>query len=205
MSQYLLENDGASDDLAALDFDGGDVSPDDGFAESDALDFSVAENDGGENAALEGVDEYAPAESEDTGTESDALDSQNEDAEANEEDEDSPIQLFTAANPSDAVLVSALIDGRTQRVDLSQQVTSMSESELAEEILVLADLARQKGLAGQHTFLLEDASLSETLREMGFDGNEVVRDFAENGTGLPTPKPAAEAQATVFANRYATD
>lgn len=105
----------------------------------------------------------------------------------------------------ETVSVSALMDGRTQRVELSPKVTSMSETELAEEILVIADLARQKGLAAQHSYLLGDDSLSETMREMGIDGNDVVRDFMENGIGLTTPEQAAAAQAEVFATRYSTD
>jgi hypothetical protein len=192
------------DDLAALDFYGADES-DDAHAESDALDFSVADDEGDERSGVDALDEYVAAEPEDAGTELEAIDAVTEAAAEPEPDEEDNVQLFTVANPSETVAVSALIDGRTHRVDLSPKATSMSETELADEILVLADLARQKGLAGQHTYLLENATLSETMRDMGLDGSSVLRDFMENGMGLPTPEKAAEAQAEVFASRYATD
>jgi len=168
-----------------------------------ALDFSVADDGSGEQSGADTLHEYAPAEPEDTGTELDAVHWQTEETE--EEDEHNALQLFTVTNPPETVSVSALIDGRTHQVELSPKVTSMSESELADEILVLADLARQKGLAGQHTYLLGNDLLLEGMRDWGFDGSAVLRDFMENGLGMPTPEQAEAAQAEVFATRYARD
>jgi hypothetical protein len=196
------------DELAALDFHGADESDDHSGAESDALDFSAAEDDGAEQSAVDALDEYAPAEPEGTETDLEAIDSVTEAAEEQEHEEEDGVALFTVANPADTVSVAALMDGRTHRVDLSPKVTSMSESELAEEVIVLAELARQKGLAGQHTYLIENASQSEGLQELseiGLDGNEVLRQFMETGMQLPTPEQAAEAQAEVFATRYGTN
>jgi hypothetical protein len=196
------------DHLAALDFSGVDESYDDGSEEFDALDFSAADDDGSEEAAIDALDEYAPAEPEEAGTELDAIDAQADAVEGGKADEEDGLQLFTVTNPPDTVSVSALIDGRTQRIELSAKVTSMSEAELADEILVLADLARLKGLAAQHTYLLESASDPESMREMGemgADTFEALRDFMENGMKLSTPEQAAAAQAEVFATRYATD
>ncbi|OMC54024.1 hypothetical protein A5747_17640 [Mycobacterium sp. IS-836] len=192
------------DDLAALDFSAA-ASGSDSVEESDALDFSVADEDGDEPSAVDALHEYAPSEPEDSDTDLDAIDSQTGAAEEEQEVDEDGGELFTVTNPPETVSVSALMDGRTQRVELSPKVTSMTESELADEIRVIADLARQKGLAAQHTFLLGDASLSETMREMGIGDNDVVRDFMENGIGLTTPEQAAAAQADVFATRYATD
>ncbi|OMC15303.1 hypothetical protein [Mycobacterium sp. SP-6446] len=192
------------DDLAALDFSAA-ASGSDSVEESDALDFSVADEDGDEPSAVDALHEYAPSEPEDSDTDLDAIDSQTGAAEEEQEVDEDGGELFTVTNPPETVSVSALMDGRTQRVELSPKVTSMTESELADEIRVIADLARQKGLAAQHTFLLGDASLSETMREMGIGDNDVVRDFVENGIGLTTPEQAAAAQADVFATRYATD
>ncbi|OBG68454.1 MULTISPECIES: hypothetical protein [unclassified Mycobacterium] len=189
------------DDLAALDFSAVGTGSDT-LEESDALDFSAPDGDD-EESAVDALHDYAPSEPEDAETDLAAIDSQT-DADAAPDDEESP-ELFTVTNPPETVSVSALMDGRTQRVELSPKVTSMTEAELAEEILVIADLARQKGLAAQHDYLMEDASLSDTMREMGMDGNDVVRDFMENGIGLITPEQAAAAQAEVFATRYATD
>lgn len=191
------------DDLAALDFSAAQ-SGSDTVEESDALDFS-APHDDDEESAVDALHDYAPSEPEDSGTDLAAIEAQTDATqEADEGDEEAP-QEFTVTNPPETVSVSALMDGRTQRVELSPKVTSMSEADLADEILVIADLARQKGLAAQHSYLLGDDSLSETMREMGVDGGDVVRDFMENGIGLITPEQAAAAQAEVFATRYATD
>lgn len=192
------------DDLAALDFSAVE-SGSDSIEESDALDFSVADEDGDEQSAVDALHEYAPSEPEDSDTDLDAIDSQTGPPEQEQEVDEDGGEFFTVTNPPETVSVSALMDGRTQRVELSPKVTSMTESELADEIRVIADLARQKGLAAQHSFLLGDASLSETMREMGIGDNDVVRDFMENGIGLTTPEQAAAAQAEVFATRYATD
>lgn len=192
------------DDLAALDFHGPD-DHDHGGAASDALDFSGAAADGEEESTGDALDAFVPAEPEDAGSELDAIDGQTDTAATEDEGEQDAVQLFTVSNPLDTVAVSSLIDGRTERVELSAKVSSMTESELAEEILVLADLARQKGLAGQHTYLLDNEFLSGTVRDMGLDSTEVLRDFMENGIGLPTPQQADETQAEVFATRYATE
>lgn len=192
------------DDLAALDFAA--VKPDSGAVdESDALDFSAPDDDTGDGSAVDALHDFAPAEPEDADSDLAAIDSQTDATQVAEEDGEETPPMFTVTNPPETVSVSALMDGRTQRVELSPKVTGMTEAELADEILVIADLARQKGLAAQHSYLLEDDSLSETMREMGIDGSEVVRDFMENGIGLTTPEQAAAAQAEVFATRYATD
>jgi hypothetical protein len=205
MPQHFGDDD-RHDDLAALDFYGADESGShsDDLAESDALDFSAAD-DSGVESAVDALSEFAPPEPEENGSELDAISSVTEDTEEEEED---GMQLFTVTNPPETVSVSAAMDGRTQRIELSPKATSMTESELSDEILVLADLARQKGLAGQHTFLLENASQPETLQileEIGFDGPDVIRDFMENSVHLPTPEQANAAQAEVFATRYTPD
>lgn len=191
------------DDLAALDFSA--VGPgSDTLEEADALDFSAPDDDGDESP-VDALHDYAPSEPEDSDTDLAAIDSQTDAAPDAAADEGESPEMFTVTNPPETVSVSALMDGRTQRVELSAKATNMTEAELAEEILVIADLARQKGLAAQHDYLLEDDSLSDTMREMGMDGSDVVRDFMENGIGLVTPEQAAAAQAEVFATRYATD
>lgn len=190
------------DDLAALDFSA-EESDSDASADSDALDFSPAADHAAEEPAVDTLDEYAPAELEDTGSELEAIDSVTESAEDAEVNEEDGVQLFTMTNPPDTVSVSALMDGRTHRVELSPKAAAMSESELADEILVLAGLARQKGLAGQHTFLLENEDLSESMHEMGLDGSGLTRDFVEKFMKLSTPEEAEAAQAEVFAARYA--
>jgi len=58
--------------------------------------------------------------------------------------EDAP-PLFTMTNPPGTVSVSANMSGMIQQVELSAKVNTMSEAELADEILVTAGLARRKG------------------------------------------------------------
>jgi hypothetical protein len=200
MPQHFGNDDG-HDDFAALDFSVGHDDTEEGVSESDALDFSVA--DDGEASATDALDVFAPAESEDSTTELDAIASQTADTEDDVDEEVGP--LFTVTNPPETVSVSALTGGRIHQIGLSPKVTGMSESELADEIVVIAGLARQKGLAGEHTYLLENPALSETMRAIGLDGNEVLRDFMGNGMGLPTPEEADAEQAEVFATRYSAD
>jgi hypothetical protein len=204
MPQHLPGDDDNHDDLAAaLSFSGAAESDDDSDEES-ALRAYAPTADADEESALGTLHAYAPAEPEDTATELDTIRSQAQASDEEEEDEESAVQLFTVTNPPQTVSVSALIDGRTQQIDLSPKL-SMTEAELKDEVLVLAELARQKGLAGQHTYLLDNDFLSESLSEMGVDGNDFLRDFMETGMGMPTPEQAAEAQAEVFATRYGAD
>jgi hypothetical protein len=194
------------DDLSALDFSAHQSGSDDGHDESDALDFSAA-HDSGEESDVAALYDYAPTETEEIDTELEAIAAATEAAEEAGEDEESGPQ-FTVTNPPETVSVTALIDGRTQRVRLSATATKLTESELADEILVLAELARKKGLAGQHTYLTENASQIEGLdglAEIGVDSNQLLRDLMESGMQLPTPEQADAAQTEVFAARYTPD
>jgi hypothetical protein len=185
------------DDLAGLDFYDADVSDADehGREESDPFDFSGADDDGGEEAAIDAVDEFAPTVPGDTGGELAAVDAQ-----AGDGDEDKEVvQLFRVGNPPETVWVSTAMGGRIQRIELSPNVASMTESELADEILVVADLARQKGLAGQHTYMFE------VIQALGIDDAEAARELLEEGLDLSSPEQAEEAQAEVFSTRYNTD
>ncbi|BBY21350.1 YbaB/EbfC family DNA-binding protein [Mycobacterium stomatepiae] len=114
---------------------------------------------------------------------------------AQEESEDD-VPLFTVTNPPGTVSVSALGDGAIDRVDLSADATSLTEAELAEEILVMAQLATTKGQAAQHEFLFEK------MCELGADDPDALNDLLEKGMELASPQRAAEAQARIFATRY---
>jgi hypothetical protein len=116
-------------------------------------------------------------------------------APAPEEAEDA-IPLFTVTNPPGTVSVSALGDGAIDHVDLSADVTSLTESHLAEEILLIAQLATTKGQAAQHEFLFEK------MCELGADDPDALNDLLEKGMELASPQHAAEAQARIFATRY---
>jgi hypothetical protein len=203
----MPRHDEHDDDLAALDFSAhGSESDDESPEASDALNFSTPDDGDGESD-VEALSAYAPTEPEQAETELETIAAATEVSETEELEEDG-LQQFTVTNPPGTVSVSALIDGRTHRVHLSPNTTSLTESELAQEIIVLAELARKKGLAGQHTYLLENASQVEGLQELdeiGLDSSQVLRDFMEAGMKLPTPEQADAAEAEVFAARYTAD
>jgi hypothetical protein len=171
------------DDLAALDFS--------------ATDERAYESD------MDALDDYAGEPVEEPEPSLDAIDPLADDTEVEED----PLQAytFTVTNPPESVSVSALIGGRIHQVEVLPKASGMTESELANEILVLAHLASQKALAGQTTYLLESEFLADGMREAGLDSGEVVRDFMQNGLGFPTPEAVDAEQAEVFATRYTRD
>lgn len=187
------------EDLAALDFSpAGDTVND--VAHADALDFSGADYHDTESSA-EVLAEYEPAVADTAADDLEAL------ADDDEPAAPDPLEPYTSTvtNPAETVSVSALIDGSIREIELSAKVATMTETELVEEILVLAHLAQQKGLANQHSYLMDNAFLSDGMRDLGLDSREVVREVMESGMGLPTPQQAAAEQAEVFANRYSDD
>lgn len=198
---------GGSDDLAALDFtmeSATDTDEDQGFFD----DMPVAEVVDDEESSTEMFDEYAPTttgdDDDDTGLESLAEDVSDENI-----DDEADGFLFTVTNPPETVSITASIDGGIHKIEIASKAVSMTEAELADEILVIANLARQQALAAQHTALMDNISLPEDVEKMGLevgmDGMDFIRDMMESNMGLPTPKQAAEAQAEVFATRYTDD
>lgn len=185
------------DELAALDFNA-DAPDSDEFEQPDALDFSAPEDDGSEESVDDALATFSPAEPADTEANLDALDSQTE---VSGEVQDDTADGCTVTNPPETVSVSALLDGTPDHVRLSPTATGMTEAELADEILVIADLARQKALAAQQSYWQEDGALAEAMRDLG-SGADVVGQFMKSGIGLTTPEQAAAAQAEVFATRY---
>ncbi len=180
------------DDLAALDFSSAESAPVDSQAYD--MDFGTGD-DRDPGSGLADLDEYAPAEIADAVTVEDIIDSQTGDADEHDDD-DAPGPMFTVTNPPGTVSVSSLMDGSIQKIDLAPSVTTMTESQLAEEIRVIADLARRKGLAGQYTLMA-----TMLYSEAHHNGAE-VRAVLEQGLELPSPQQADEAQADVFASRY---
>jgi hypothetical protein len=179
------------DNLAALDFSAAEA-PSDSHAYD--MDFGAYEEHDPESG-LADLDEYAPAEIADAATVEDIIDSQTGDTDE-QADDDAPGPMFTVTNPPGTVSVSALMDGRVQHIDLAPTVTTMTESQLTEEIRVLAELARLKGLAGQYAFMT-----TMLYSEAHHNGAE-VREVLEQGLELPSPQQADRAQAEVFASRY---
>ncbi|WP_205874292.1 DUF2694 domain-containing protein [Mycobacterium camsae] len=174
---------------------------DDDHEDLGALNFSHADREDDEGLTADALRAYALTEPEDCETDLAAI-RFDSDQDQNSDDED-PVALFTVANPRETVCVSAGLDGRIHQVDLAPEATSMNESELADEILVLAVLARHKGLAGQHAYLSDEDSLPEALCELeSLDGCKVLHELIATGVAAWTPEQAAVAQDELFAVRY---
>lgn len=115
-----------------------------------------------------------------------------------ESEDELPVPLFAVTNPPGTVTVSTYLDGRVHQIDLSPKVTRMTEADLADEILVIAELAGQVARSAQHAFMLEG------MREYGHD-DIATRDFLTRDLNLPTPEQADMARAQVFSTRYGGD
>lgn len=113
-------------------------------------------------------------------------------------DDQIPVPVFTVANPPGTVTVTTFMDGRVKQIDLSSKVTDLTESELADEIVVIAGLATQEAKSAQYAFMLEG------MREQGHD-DAATRDFLARDLDLPTPEEARESRAHIFATRYSGD
>ena len=162
------------DDLAALEF----FTPD--------VDLSVPV-----------IDAFGDYVVDDDSTTSDLLDAL--DPLPYEEAAEQPsVPLFTVTNPPGTVTVTTFMDGRVNRIDLSPKATTMTESNLADEIVVIARLATQDARSAQYSFMLEG------MREQGHD-NAATHDFLTRDLDLPSPDQAQAARAQVFATRYASN
>ena len=155
----------------------GDTPPHDSDEERDdlaALDFSVTESEPAQSD-LEALSDYA-AEPAD--------------------DDELPVPVFAVTNPPGTVTVTAFLDGRVKQVDLSPKVTDMTETDLADEIVVIAGLATQDARSAQYAYMLEG------MRQQGHD-DVATRDFLARDLDLPTPDEAKAARAQLFSTRYA--
>jgi hypothetical protein len=74
----------------------------------------------------------------------------------------------------------------------------MTETNLADEILVIARLATQDARSAQYTFMLEG------MRQQGHD-DVATRDFLSRDLDLPSPEQADADRAAVFSTRYTGD
>ena len=103
--------------------------------------------------------------------------------------------LFTVSNPPGSVAATALINGRIERVELTDSVSRMTESQLAEEITLVATLARQKAQAAQH------AIIAHLMGELGHD-SVGTSGYLRREIGLPSPDDFMAAAHSVFQSRY---
>jgi hypothetical protein len=72
----------------------------------------------------------------------------------------------------------------------------VGETQLGEEIVVIAGLATQDARSAQYTLMLDG------MREQGND-DAATRDFLTRDLDLPTPEQAQAARAELFTTRYA--
>ncbi len=142
----------------------------------------------GPTSGVEALDEYVPAAARDGSGAHFAL----------PESDGNPEPVYTVGNPSETVTVTAHLSGRIERIELAAETVHMPEPELAEEIRVIADLARQKARSELHAFIVEG------VRVLGYDP-AIMRDSLIRELDMPTPEQAAAAAAAVFATRYGAD
>lgn len=170
------------------DYEDGDHDEDDGQDILSALDFAYPDNHTDDESDLDGHIGAASA-SDDVETGLSALD-------AFDDEEDQPdVPIFSVTNPPGTVTVTAYMDGRVQQIDLSPKAINMTESDLVDEILVIAELATQDARSAQYSLMLEG------MREQGHD-DFATRDFLTRDLKLPTPEQSDAARAQIFATRY---
>lgn len=161
---------------------GGWGSPHDFDDERDdlaALDFSAAES-GADDSHLDALNVHVDETVDET------------------EEDDLPAPVFTVTNPPGTVTVTTFLDGRVKQIDLSPKATDMTETDLADELVVIAGLATQDAKSAQYAFMLEG------MRQQGHD-DAATRDFLTRDLDLPTPDQAQAARSQIFATRYAGD
>jgi hypothetical protein len=113
------------------------------------------------------------------------------------DDDGLPVPTFTVTNPPETVSVSTYLDGRVQHITLSPKAAAMTETDLADEIVVIANLATQDARSAQYAFMLEG------MRDHGHDDPD-TRDFLQRDLALPTPEEARQQRTETFATRYAS-
>lgn len=128
--------------------------------------------------------------------------SQNPDFDRHEEAE---VEVFVVTNPPGSVSVSAMLDGSVYHVQLRDSASRMSEAGLAEEIRVIADLARQKAQSAQYNFIAEKLAEADTDADADARGSAMLREFMSTALRLPSPQEAAATREEVFTTRYGVD
>jgi hypothetical protein len=191
----MSQHDDGQDDVSALTFFAPSESGSEDSSDRQALIFSTA-GDGASDGFVDALEAQASDQTPGSATDVDAIRSATDVAAADGPGDEGAEYQARVANLSETVVVTALPDGSVLQVDLHPTVTGMSEAALADEVLVIADLARQKGLAKQQ------ALLAGFMRE--FELNDAAQELIDNSTDLPTPEQAEAAQAQVFAARYAS-
>lgn len=148
-----------------------------------------ADEEGADASSLDALYGQESADLDDEVSQTSPMESESDDADEVES------LIFTVTNPPGTVSVTALPNGAPYRVELSPRAARMTERELAEEISIIARLAKQNALAGQHLLI------SAMLANAGVD-RAYATSYLHRELGLPTVEAALADKAEVFATRY---
>lgn len=142
---------------------------------------------------LDALPDYAPSEIADPDR-----DSLSEAREIGADGEEDP-GLTTLTNPPGTVAVTVNFDGRVHHFELAPETARMTEQQLAEEIRVVADLARQQVRSEVREFAVEAA------RFTGLD--PVSMGESLGNIGMPSQTEYEAMRSQILATRYygATD
>ncbi|MUL83669.1 MULTISPECIES: hypothetical protein [unclassified Mycolicibacterium] len=99
---------------------------------------------------------------------------------------------FGVTNPAGTITAQATISGAINRIELASATASMTESDLARDIMTTAKLANIQGRA------IQRAMVQGLLMYQGMD-QHVAEQFIDDISDLPTPAQSEAAQAEAMA------
>lgn len=99
---------------------------------------------------------------------------------------------FGVTNPAGTITTQATISGAINRIELSSDTSSMTESDLARDIMATAKLANIQARA------IQRAMVQSLLMHQGMD-QDVAERFIDDIADLPTPAQSEAAQAEAMA------
>ena len=108
------------------------------------------------------------------------------------DDESSRPVTFGVTNPAGTITAQATISGAINRIELTSATASMTESDLARNIMATAKLANLQGRA------IQRAMVQGLLMYQGMD-QHVAEQFIDDISDLPTPAQSEAAQAEAMA------
>ncbi|OMC39918.1 hypothetical protein A5740_26240 [Mycobacterium sp. GA-1841] len=97
---------------------------------------------------------------------------------------------FGATNPAGTITAQATISGAINRIELSSTTATMTESDLARDIMATAQLANIQARA------IQRAMVQSLLMNQGMDP-DLAAQFIDDISDLPTPAQSEAAQAEV--------
>ncbi|OCB53910.1 hypothetical protein A5722_23150 [Mycobacterium vulneris] len=100
--------------------------------------------------------------------------------------------IFGVTNPAGTITAQATISGAINRIELSTATSSMTESDLARDIMATAKLANIQARA------IQRAMVQSLLMYQGMD-QDVAAQYIDDITDLPTPAQSEAAQAEAMA------